>query len=250
MSATRTIPIKIKRKDAPDAAPRWESFEIPWQPNMNIISALMEIRINPVTADGRRTTPVSFEAACLEEVCGSCSMRINGMPRQACSALCDQLDQPIVLEPFSKFPVLRDLVVDRTRMFDALKRVKAWNPLDGTYHLGAGDRIAPPVQDTMYKFSRCMTCGCCLEACPQVNDASPFIGASAIGQAYLFNMHPTGANMAAERLDALMGPGGVGDCGNAQNCVRVCPKEIPLTEAIAAMGRQLTWHAIKGFFAR
>jgi succinate dehydrogenase / fumarate reductase iron-sulfur subunit len=56
--------------------------------------------------------------------------------------------------------------------------------------------------------------------------------------------------LADKRLDALMGPGGVADCGNAQNCVRVCPKEIPLTDAIAAVGRQLTWYSIKSFFRR
>jgi succinate dehydrogenase / fumarate reductase iron-sulfur subunit len=95
-----------------------------------------------------------------------------------------------------------------------------------------------------------MTCGCCLEACPQVSETSPFIGASAIGQAYLFNLQPSGKRLAKERLEALMGPGGVADCGNAQNCVRVCPKEIPLTTAIAEMGRQLTWYSITSFFRR
>ncbi len=244
------ITLKIKRQDGPGEQPYWETFEIPYQPNMNVISALMEVQINPVTADGKKTTAPSWDAACLEEVCGSCSMRVNGVPRQACTALIDQLEQPIVLEPFTKFPVIRDLCVDRSRMFEALKRVHAWNPLDGTYDLGSGPLVDPDTQGDMYKYARCMTCGCCLEACPQVNENSPFIGAAAIGQAYLFNTQPSGKAMAKERLEVLMGPGGVGDCGNAQNCVRVCPKEIPLTTAIAEMGRQLTWYSITRFFTR
>jgi succinate dehydrogenase / fumarate reductase iron-sulfur subunit len=100
-----------------------------------------------------------------------------------------------------------------------------------------------------------MSCGCCLEACPQFNqepDAakwdSSFIGAHAINQARLFNSHPTGATLADERLDVLMGEGGVNDCGNAQNCVKVCPKEIPLTESIATIGRQATVRGIRRFF--
>lgn len=72
---------------------------------------------------------------CLEEVCGACSMVINGKPRQSCTALIDQLEQPIRLKPMKTFPVVRDLQVDRSRMFNALKRVKAWIPIDGTYDL-------------------------------------------------------------------------------------------------------------------
>lgn len=243
-----TISLKIKRQDSPDKPAYWETFEIPYQPNLNVISALMEIRVNPVTRDGKKTTAPVWDAACLEEVCGSCSMLINGRPRQACTALIDSLEQPIVIEPFSKFPVIRDLMVDRSRMFEALRRVKAWNPLDGTYALGPGALVHADKQQEMYTYSRCMTCGCCLEACPQINEHSPFMGAAVLGQAYLFNLQPAGSSLAGERLDELMGPGGHGDCGNAQNCVRVCPKEIPLTDAIAAIGRQLTWHSIKRFF--
>ena len=78
---------------------------------------------------------------CLEEVCGACSMVINGRARQSCSAIVDQLEQPIRLEPMSTFPVIRDLQVDRSRMFDNLKRMKAWIPIDGTYDLGPGPRM-------------------------------------------------------------------------------------------------------------
>ena len=46
----------------------------------------------------------------------------------------------------------------------------------------------------------------------------------------------------------MIGPGGVSDCGNAQNCVKVCPKDIPLTESIAAIGRAVTIHSIRKFF--
>ena len=62
-----------------------------------------------------------WECNCLEEVCGACTMIINGRVRQACTALIHKLDQPIVLEPMSKFPVVRDLYVDRSRMFESLK---------------------------------------------------------------------------------------------------------------------------------
>jgi len=244
MATTRVV-IRIKRQEGPSTVARWEEFHLPYKPRMNVISALMDIRRNPVTVEGRRTTPVVWDCNCLEEVCGACSMVINGTVRQACSALVDRLSQPIVLEPMHKFPLVRDLIVDRQRMFEALKRVKAWIPLDGTYNMGPGPKVDPETGAVAYSLSRCMTCGCCLEVCPQVTLTSAFMGAAAISQVRLFNMHPTGRMNARERMDSLMGEGGLGDCGNAQNCVHACPKEIPLTESIAAMGREMTRHMLK-----
>ena len=90
-----------------------------------------------------------------------------------------------------------------------------------------------------------MTCGCCCEACPQVNAHSKFIGPAPISQVHLFNSHPVGKMMAQERLKPLMEEGGVSNCGNAQNCAAVCPKNIPLTESIALMGRETTKQALK-----
>jgi len=247
---TRTIRLRVKRQDGPDTTPRWEEFEIPFKPQHNVISTLMEIRRHPVTRDGTPTTPVVWEASCLEEVCGSCTMLVNHRVRQACTALIDKLDQPIILEPMSKFPVVRDLVVDRSVMFDALTTIRGWIPIDGTYDIGPGPRVSPQVQEFGYALSRCMTCGCCLEACPQFNANSKFMGAAAMAQAVLFNLHPTGAMNAEERLDAVMGEGGIADCGNAQNCVEVCPKEIPLTTAIGELGRQTTRKGLKDLFWR
>lgn len=89
---------------------------------MNVISALMEIRRNPVNKQGEKTTAINWDMNCLEEVCGACSMVINGKPRQSCTALIDQLDQPIRLQPMKTFPVVRDLQVDRSRMFNSLKK--------------------------------------------------------------------------------------------------------------------------------
>jgi succinate dehydrogenase / fumarate reductase iron-sulfur subunit len=94
-----------------------------------------------------------------------------------------------------------------------------------------------------------MTCGCCVEACPQVNAKSKFIGPAAISQVRLFNSHPVGKLQSDQRLHVLMEEGGVSDCGNAQNCARVCPKKIPLTESISLMGREVSKQGIKDLFS-
>ena len=249
-SAQRTVQLRIRRQDGPGEPSYWQEFAVPYSANMNVLTALGEIRKHPQTVDGKTVAPVVWESSCLEEVCGACSMRINGKPRQGCSALIDNLDEPIVLEPMSRFPIVRDLMVDRSAMFDSLRKVKAWVPIDGTHDLGPGPRQAPRDQSWMYVLSRCMTCGCCLDACPQVSDKTGFMGAAIISQVRLFNANPSGALHKDARLEALLGPGGIADCGNAQNCVKVCPKEIPLTQSISEMGRDTMAYSLRKFFRK
>lgn len=266
--------VRILRQDGPGQASYWERHEVAYESEMNVISVLQRIAAQATTSDGKHVAPVAWDCNCLEEVCGACTMVINGRVRQACSALVDRLldDHPgeIELTPMTKFPVVRDLCVDRSRMFHALQKVKAWIPADGYYDQGAGPRISQAAQESMYPLSECMTCGCCLEACPQYlkieverldgeTDAAyearkhaehdrGFIGAAAISQAVLFNMNPTGKNNAEQRLDALMDEGGIQVCGNAQNCVAVCPKRIPLTTSIGRAGRATTVRMLKKWF--
>src|SRR6266480_6142173 len=154
--APSTIKVEIKRQSSPDAPATTEKFEVPYRPGMNITSLLGEIALNPVDVSGRATTPITYDSNCLEEICGSCAMLINGKARMACSALVDKLEQPIKLEPFSKFPVVRDLAVDRSVLFENLKAVKAWVPVDGTYDLGPGPRMTMEEQEHAYPLSRCI----------------------------------------------------------------------------------------------
>lgn len=276
MASEKIFTLRIARQDAPSGGTYWETFQVPQKPQMNIISALQEVAAHPVTADGKQTTPVAWDCNCLEEICGACTMVINGRVRQACTALVDQLTSSggstITLEPMTKFPVMRDLVVDRRRMFHSLKRVQAWVPVDGYHYSGAGPAVSAADQEEAYPLSQCMTCGCCMEACPQYTKIEVragadepaedlekrretafdhgFFGPAVISQAVLFNMHPTGKMNSAPRLEALMGPGGISECGNAQNCVKVCPKDIPLTRSIAVAGRQTTLYSIKRWLTR
>jgi succinate dehydrogenase / fumarate reductase, iron-sulfur subunit len=273
-TAPRNFEVKVLRQDGPGEASYWERHRVAYETDMNVISVLQQIAANARSADGRQVAPVAWDCNCLEEVCGACTMVINGRVRQACSALVDRLleddPQQIEIRPMSKFPVLRDLVVDRSRLFRALRRVTAWIPVDGYHDMGPGPRQSPEEQERAYPLSECMSCGCCLEACPQYlkveltrNEGETdeafearknatydrtFLGAHAISQAMLFNTNPTGHMSAGARLDALTAEGGLQKCGNAQNCVAVCPKKIPLTTSIARAGRAVTVHAIKRWF--
>ena len=266
--------VRILRQDGPQQPSYWERFRISWEQDMNVISVLQRVAARGQTKEGKKVAPVAWDCNCLEEVCGACTMVVNGAVRQACSALVDRLLQEhpgeIELRPASKFPVLRDLLVDRSRLFRALSRVKAWVTVDGYSDMGPGPLVSRRDQETSYPLSECMSCGCCLEACPQYTkvEVTPlpgesaenlrqreneaydraFLGPHAISQAMLFNNHPTGKMAAGDRLDALTAKGGIQVYGNAQNCVAVCPKEIPLTTSIVRAGRATTIQTLKKWF--
>jgi succinate dehydrogenase / fumarate reductase iron-sulfur subunit len=209
--SVRSFEVRVLRQDTPEGPSYWERHRLDYETDMNVTSVLQRIAAQAETIDGRAVTPVAYDANCLEEVCGSCTMIINGRVRQACSALVDRLleEQPheIELQPMSKFPVIRDLCVNRRRLFRALEKVKAWLPVDGYYALGPGPRQSQEQQHEAYPLSQCMSCGCCLDACPQYahlevphaagesesqikarEDATydvHFVGAAAISQAVL-----------------------------------------------------------------
>lgn len=273
---SKSFRVRVLRQNAPGENGYWERHEVAHEPDMNVISVLQKIAAHPTTVEGQQSTPVAWDCNCLEEVCGACTMVINGKVRQACSALVDNLladeAEEIELKPMTKFPVVRDLVVDRGRLFRALEKQHCWIDVDGYYDMGGGPRVSPEDQQEMYPYSQCMSCGCCLDACPQYTkieleqragesdeefDARQrdaydhgFVGAHAIGQTVLFNKNPIGKMRQDDRLESLTAPGGIQICGNAQNCVAVCPKEIPLTTAIAKAGRATTWYKVRKWFEK
>ena len=272
----RSFEVRVLRQNGPGQPSYWERHRVKYEPDMNVISVLQRVAASATTAEGKTVSPVAWDCNCLEEVCGACTMVVNGRVRQACTALVDRLlednSEEIELRPMEKFPVVRDLMVNRRRMFQALKKVKAWIPVDGYYDMGPGPLQSAAQQQVCYPLSECMTCGCCVDACPQFTKIElsrrddeteaefearenaafdrGFVGAAAISQVVLFNTNPTGQMNAGERLDALTSEGGLQVCGNAQNCVAVCPKSIPLTTSIAKAGRSATLHSIKKFFDR
>ena len=135
----------------------------------------------------------------------------------------------------TKFPVVRDLMVNRRRLFRSLEKVKAWVPVDGYYDLGPGPRQSFESQQQAYPLSECMGCGCCLDACPQYvkveltkregeSDADfakrerqahdeNFVGAMAISQAIRFNSDPTGKMNADDDDVCAWGAGALDERG-------------------------------------
>jgi succinate dehydrogenase / fumarate reductase iron-sulfur subunit len=241
------VTLRIRRQDATDRpeSQRWEQFEVSVEPRMTISAALERIENNPVTIEGRRVLPLAWQQGCLEDVCGACTMLINGRARHACGTLVAELSprgRRIVIEPLSKFPVVRDLVVERGRLTQTLCDVEAWVEHDPAT---AAPELFVPQSDAVLalEVGRCTECGACLEACPEWGH-NDFVGPAALNAVRTQALHPSGRLGQPRRLENLMRPGGIADCGKAQNCVEVCPRHIPLVDSIQAVGRDTSLRLI------
>ena len=142
--------------------------------------------------------------------------------------------------------------------------------VDGCYDMGSGPKQTVEQQELYYPLSQCMSCGCCLEACPQFqkvfvkrnrneNDEeyerrcnaaldSHFISAAAMSQGVLMNSSPNGQALVNSRIEAMIAPGGIQNCGKAGNCQAVCLKEIPLMHSWGRANRTGTLQVIKKLF--
>ncbi len=138
-------------------------------------------------------------------MCGSCTIRINGVPRLSCSTRIENLPKssmhkPIVLEPLEKFEVIKDLTVDRSRISSSLTRVKNWVETDDLF--GSKVDYVQNVQHEMYSYAKCINCGSCYDACPRTSKTeSRYMGPSAIAHVVTMNDHPFGKENSRERLE-------------------------------------------------
>lgn len=244
-----TILLKIRRQDDPGDLPYWEKFEVPYEDGMTVAGALQVIRGAPRSVDGNPASPVVCDISCMEGVCGSCTMVIGGRVRLACQTFVDDLRQPIVIEPLSKFPVVRDLRVDRGGMLEALGRCGCSVELDGLFDARTPiSRVSRSGAGKIEPYAGCILCGACVEACPQTNERTSFDGAFLAANIIAINMHPSGRGGASERLSGLLRDGGIADCAGVGNCEIVCPMGLALHGATSLAGEMAAKRSIREFF--
>lgn len=172
----------------------------------------------PLTdASGAAARPIEWECSCLQKKCGACAMVVNGRPCLACDArLADQRAAIISVEPLRKFPVVCDLVVDRSILFENLKTMRLWLREDAA--LADGD------EELAYQASECIQCGCCLEVCPNFYGGGDFFGMAAVPVAA--RLLAEADRSAARELAAAYVRHGFEGCGKSMACRDVCPKKI------------------------
>lgn len=185
---------------------------------------------------GKGEEPIAFDHDCREGICGMCSLTINGIPHGPSATTTCQLymrhfhdGETIYIEPFRArpFPVLRDLVVDRTS-FERIQQAGGYI----TAHVGSAPDgnalpIAKTIADRSMEAAACIGCGACVAACPNAS-AMLFVGAKVTHLGVL----PQGQPERRERVLRMvrkMDEEGFGNCSNYYECEAVCPADIPIT---------------------
>jgi succinate dehydrogenase / fumarate reductase iron-sulfur subunit len=251
MAGSMTIHLRIWRQSGPDDPGRYVDYRVPdANPHMSFLE-MLDVLNERLVKQGEE--PVEFDHDCREGICGSCGVVVDGIAHgpQKRTAVC-QLHMrhysdgdSIVIEPWRAhaFPVIKDLVVDRS----ALDRIIA---AGGYVSVGTGcgpDANAIPVTknnaEEAFDYAACIGCGACVAACPN-SSASLFTGAKVSHLALLPQGHPERKRRAA-RMVEQMSAEGFGDCSNHGECEAVCPKGISIA-SIARMRREYFKAALAG----
>jgi succinate dehydrogenase / fumarate reductase iron-sulfur subunit len=211
-------------------------------PDMSFLEMLDVLNERLIT-EGKEP-PVAFDHDCREGICGTCGVVIDGVPhgpRRGTTACQLHLRSfrsgaTVTIEPWraAAFPVLRDLVVDRSA-FDRIIAAGGFISVQ-TGSAPDGNTIPIPkgVADRAMDAAACIGCGACVAACPNAS-AMLFVAAKVSHLGLL----PQGQAERASRVRSLvaaMDREGFGSCTNHRECEAVCPKEIPVS-FIARMNR-------------
>ncbi|UVS81253.1 succinate dehydrogenase/fumarate reductase iron-sulfur subunit [Actinokineospora sp. UTMC 2448] len=238
--------LRVWRQNGPDDRGRLVEYTVDGiTPDMSFLE-MLDVLNERLLLDGDE--PIAFDHDCREGICGMCGLMINGTahgPQKAtttCQLHMREFDprKPITIEPWRArpFPVVRDLVVDRS----ALDRVIESGGHVGVHAGAAPDAHAVPVPkpdaDRAFAAAACIGCGACVAACPN-GSAMLFTAAKAVHLAALPPGQPergTRALTMVQTQDDL----GFGGCTQAGECATACPKEIG-TDVIALLNRDVLW---------
>ena len=222
--------VKIKRQSEPQSAAYWQSFSYDGPKHVTVSAVLDALNYTDDLFDveGNPAPRIRWECSCMQAVCGGCAMVINGVPALACATFADSVKgDELVLEPLSKFPVVADLIVDRSIIYENLIRAKAY--LDG---LAASDQRQ---QKQQYSVAKCLKCGLCLEVCPNYHPGGEFFGAVLANESYLIASQSTEkSSPVVKEYKTHFGAG----CSKALSCQSVCPMEIETITSIMRMNRK------------
>jgi succinate dehydrogenase / fumarate reductase, iron-sulfur subunit len=215
-----------------DAAPFYQRFRVPRDPDYTVLDALFYIQ--------RELDPaLAFRCACRNWMCGSCGMRVNGRASLACKTPLRLLGPIARIEPMRNLPVIRDLVTDMSPFFAKWRRVmNAFVPAPDAG--SEPQRVAPEERGDIDKMLECITCGLCYSACSMVQVDPGFLGPAALTRAHCL-VEDRRDSARSERLAIAASEDGVFRCHAHGDCQDVCPKGISPTKAIQSLKKRAVW---------
>lgn len=201
---------------------------------MTVATLLKKLNSTPNLTDtnGKAVSKIQWECSCLQKKCGACAMRINGKPRLACDTKLSAFKNGnIILEPLKKFPVIADLIVDRSIMFENLKNIGLWLEKEAR-HTKKGENVT-------YEASRCLQCGCCLEVCPNFIPGEGFYSAASfVPTARVLSELPKKEK--ADILNSYVDKIYKG-CGKSLSCHDICPAQIDIEHLLVNNNAVAVW---------
>ncbi|MBR1471484.1 MAG: succinate dehydrogenase/fumarate reductase iron-sulfur subunit [Lachnospiraceae bacterium] len=216
--------IRILRQKGPGEKAYFEDFPYETeQENATVATALMQIAAR---------TDLAWEHSCLQKKCGACAMVVDQKPVLACdTALASCKGEVVVVEPLKKFPVVKDLLVDRSILADTLQemQVYAQEQTEEQGSDGTGYR-----EETVYEAARCLQCGLCLEICPNYYPEGTFAGMAA--------MAPIARLLAGEeagRIKKTYTERIYEGCGKSLACRDVCPAGLDMDKLLSRNNKAL-----------
>lgn len=221
--------VKIKRQKGPNSLPYWQSFIYNGPKHVTISAVLDALNYTDdlIDDEGNSASRIRWECSCMQAMCGGCAMVINGIPALACETFADEIKGDcLVLEPLSKFPVVADLIVDRSVIYDNLIKTQAY--LEGKA------KSNEKQHRQQYSVAKCLKCGLCLEVCPNYHPGAWFYGATFANESYLVcSQTEENKEQIKEEYKAHFGAG----CSKALSCQSVCPMGIETLTSILRMNR-------------
>ena len=218
------VTIKIFRYNPEkDKKPSYKTYKLEAIETDRVLDLLEKVK-------GYQDGTLSFRRSCAHGICGSDSMRINGMNRLACKTLVRDVGTNITVEPILGLRVIKDLIVDMEPFFDNYKKIMPWLVNDDPEP--EKERYQSPADRAIFDdTTKCILCACCTTSCPSFWANDRYVGPAAIVNAHRF-IFDSRDQAGAERLKILNEIFGIHRCHTIFNCTLACPREIQVTKAI------------------
>ena len=218
------IQLRVYRKNSKQSkSSHFDEFTVPVQRWTTVLDALLH-------AKAYLDNSIAIRYSCRMASCGSCGMKINGIPRLACYTKVSEINENIITcEPLPNFPIIRDLVGDFSDFFQHHSSMEPFvhnQDADIVDKNNLTEFIQSPEDVENYlQFSYCIKCGLCYSACPSVASDTKFPGPQALAQAYRY-VADNRDDATRSRMNIVDNKHGIWRCHFAGSCSVVCPKGV------------------------